>query len=331
MKTKELLKGNDLYCFLKRSYFKWRTYLVPDRLYAVVTYWIKYRKYLNVENPRTFDEKLWWLKFNYHHPLQIQCADKWRVRDYVKKCGLEHILIEVFGHYSSVAEIDLDKIKAEEFFLKCNHLSGGNMIIRKGSTNMKKVQRQFDHWLKDNAYYFGLEWPYKDMKPCLIAERVLQTDEPFGLLDYKFFCFEGEPKLLSLDIGVCNTDGTHAEEYYRNFYDMNFHPLELKETREHYMVEKIQKPRNFELMIDYARRLSSPFPHCRVDLYNIKGTIYFGEITFYHGSGYNDFQPQEADLMLGSWIDIRKYSNEYIEHFSFLPKDIIRKSLNRRL
>jgi hypothetical protein len=96
------------------------------------------------------------------------------------------------------------------------------------------------------------------------------------------------------------------------------------------MVERIPKPRNFELMIDYARRLSSPFPHCRVDLYNIKGAIYFGEITFYHGSGYNDFQPQEADLMLGSWIDIRKYSNEYIEYSSLLPGEVVRESLNCR-
>lgn len=330
MNTKELVKGSDLYCFLKRSYFKGRTMVVPERMYAVTSYWMKYRKYLDLENPKTFDEKLWWLKFNYHNPLHTKCADKWRVREYVKDCGLEHILIETFGHFGSVDELDLEKIPTEEFFLKCNHLSGGNMIIRKGLTDIKRVRRQFGHWLKDNAFYYGLEWPYKNMKPCLITERVLHTDEPYGLLDYKFFCFEGEPKVLSLDIGVCKDDGSHAEEYYRNFYDMDFKPLEIKETREHFAVDKIQKPQNFDLMIDYARRLSSPFPHCRVDLYNIKGKIYFGEITFYHGSGYNAFEPKNADLMLGEWIDISRHNNEYIEHSLLFPGEVKRVSLNRR-
>lgn len=328
MNTKELVKRSNLYCFLKRVYFKVRTWIVPKQLYAIVSYWMHCGKYLNIKHPKTYDEKLWWLKFNYHNPLQMKCADKWLVREYVKDCGLENILIESFGRFDSFDDLDLDKIPVDEFFLKCNHLSGSNMIIRKGETNMKRVRKQFNLWLKDNAYYYGLEWPYKHMKPCLLAERVLHTLEPYGLLDYKFFCFEGEPKVLSLDIGVCNPDGSHAEEYYRNFYDMDFVSLDIKETRDHYEIEKIEKPKNFELMIEYACRLAAPFPHCRVDLYNINGDIFFGEITFYHGSGCNDFQPHEADLMLGSWIDIKRHTNEYIEH-SVLSREQKRVSLNR--
>ena len=137
MSTKELIKESDLYCFLKRSYFEWRTYLVPKRFYAVVTYWLRYRKFLDMETPKTFDEKLWWLKLNYHNPLQTQCADKAKVREYVRDCGLGEILIESYGTFDSINDFDVDQIPADEFFLKCNHLSGGNMIIRKGITNMK--------------------------------------------------------------------------------------------------------------------------------------------------------------------------------------------------
>jgi len=330
MSTKELIKESDLYCFLKRSYFEWRTYLVPKRFYAVVTYWLRYRKFLDMETPKTFDEKLWWLKLNYHNPLQTQCADKAKVREYVRDCGLGEILIESYGTFDSINDFDVDQIPADEFFLKCNHLSGGNMIIRKGITNMKKVKKQFRHWLKDNAYYYGFEWPYKNMKPCLVTERILHSSDSHGLLDYKFMCFEGEPKLLFLDIGVCNSDGSHAEDYYRNIYDMNFNLLDIKETRENKQDSTIVKPKNFDFMISCARRLSKPFPHCRVDLYNIDGKVYFGEITFYHGSGYNSITPLEADLMMGSWIEIEKHNNIIIEKSDTIPYQYRYVSINKR-
>lgn len=329
MNTKEVVKQSDLYCFLKRNYFRWRTVLVPKRLYAIVTYWLEYRKRLNLKNPHTFDEKLWWLKFNYHNPLQTICADKWCVREYVKDCGLEDILIESYGHYDSFDQIDFDNMPADGFFLKCNHLSGGNMIILKGTTNMEKARKQFGHWLKDNAYYYGFEWPYKNMRPCLVTEKILKSKAGKPLFDYKFMCFDGEPKLLLLDIGVCNDDGSHAEEYYRNIYDMDFKLLPIKETRENLDDDTIMKPENFDYMIDCAKRLSKPFPHCRVDLYNVDGHVYFGEITFYHGSAYNQFSPKEADLMIGSWIDLSKHDNIAITYSKSLLNDRKITHLNR--
>ena len=203
------------------------------------------------------------------------------------------------------------------------------MIIRKKDCDWKKTRRQFTLWLKDNAYYYGLEWPYKNMKSCLLAEKVLYDPNPIGLMDYKFFCFEGEPKMLSLDIGVCNEDGSHAESYYRNFYDMDFKPLNIKETRDHYNLELMKKPPRFNEMVDIARKLSMPFPHCRVDLYNVEGKIYFGEITFYHGSGYNDFQPLEADLMIGGWIKTDLHSNYYLEKSEVTFRKYRKVSLNK--
>ena len=312
MNVKKSVKGSNLYCFLKRVYFKCRVALVPKHIYAVFSYWLRYRKYLNIEHPKTFDEKLWWLKFNYHHPLQTQCVDKWLVRKYVSDCGLSELLIPCYGHYENVTQLELEKIPEDEFFLKCNHISGGNMICNKKDFNKKKVSKQFGQWLKFNAYYYGYEWPYKDVKPCIIIEKVLHTSDPLGLFDYKFMCFEGEPRLLFLDIGVCNEDGTHSENYYRNIYDMDFNLTQIKETRENAPFP-INCPKNFSLMKEYARILSKPFPHCRVDLYNIDGRIYFGEITFYHGSGYNSITPDAADEMIGSWIDIDRHINIFIE------------------
>ena len=318
--VKGTLKGSDVYCFLKRSYFRCRVAVVPKRVYAVLSYWKRYRKYLNVNHPKTFDEKLWWLKFNYHNPLQTQCADKWWVREYVRDCGLEDILIPAYGYYRSFDEIDFSEIPDDEFFLKCTHLSGGNMIVQKETFDKKIMSKQFGQWLKFNTYYYGYEWPYKNMIPGIIAEKVLHTSDSNGLLDYKFMCFEGEPKLLFLDIGVCNTDGSHAEEYNRNIYDMDFVLQDIWETRQHSSNE-IKRPENFDKMIECARMLSKPFPHCRVDLYNVNGKIYFGEITFYHGSGYNKIRPHEADLMMGSWIDINRHMNVYVEHSNLFDNE----------
>ena len=127
--------------------------LVPKKWYAVVSYYMRYKKRLHIDNPQTFDEKLWWLKLNYLNPLQTVCADKIKVRDYVAKCGLEDILIKSYGYFDTFDDIDLTLIPDDEFFLKCNHLSGGNMIIKKGVTNINKARKQFHHWLKDNGFW----------------------------------------------------------------------------------------------------------------------------------------------------------------------------------
>lgn len=301
MKMKKKVKNSDFYCFLKRFYFRSRTFLVPHQWYAVATYWLRFKKYLNLNNPQSFDEKLWWLKFNYHNPLLTKCADKWLVNDYIRDCGLEDIIIEKFAKFDTADEISLDKIPDNEFFLKCNHLSGGNMICEKKSFDMKNVRKRFGHWLKDNAYYYGFEWPYKNIRPCIVAEKVLHTSNPFGLIDYKFFCFHGEPKMVTLDIGVCNKDGSHAEDFMQNIYDMDFNPMGIQFHHNHYDYSLIEKPANFEYMKRCARVLSNPFPHCRVDLYNVDGKVYFGEITFYDGCGMNNYS-SEVESLLGSWI-----------------------------
>lgn len=301
-----------MYYQLKNLSYRMRM-LVPKNLYAQVTYYMKCKKFLNLKNPQTFDERIWWLKFHYFNPIMTQCSDKIAVREYVKKCGLEEILNDCYGHYESVDEIDVDKIPSEEFFLKVNNTSGGNLYCKKATFDKEKIRSEFSALLKDNFYWHGREYNYKYIKPCIIAEKVLKADDDIGLIDYKFLCFEGEPRLLFMDIGVANADGTHAEEYFRNIYDMDFNLVsDMKETRDTYRVEDIKKPEKWDFMLECCRRLAKPFPHCRVDLYYVGGQVYFGEITFFHGSGYNEFEPREKDLMVGSWIPMdRSFPNKY--------------------
>lgn len=296
----------SLYGYLRR--FKYWIYsFIPNEIYAKKYYYKKTGRKLNLQNPITFDEKLWWLKLNYKNPLMTICSDKYLVREYVKGQGLERILNEFYGAYYSVEDINVSKLP-EEFFLKCNHISGGNMKCNKTDFSLLEVKKKLGVFLKVNYFSYSREWNYKNIKPCIIAEKVLKDDSVLPFLDYKFMCFSGEPKLLFLDIGVCQEDGSHAEEYYRNIYDMDFNPVAIKETREHYDYTKIQKPDNFDFMIDCARKLSKPFPHCRVDLYNIKGDVVFGEITFFHGGGCNDIEPEESAVEMGNWITLETYN-----------------------
>lgn len=261
-------------------------------------------KELHLDNPLTFDEKVWWLKLYDNNPLNTVCTDKVTVRDYVAEAGYKDILIPNCGVFENARDINWDELP-DECFVKCNHASGANFLLKKGQFDKKRIGIILNRDLKLNYYPKSRERNYKDIKPRIIAEKVLRDKNGELPLDYKFMCFNGEAKLLFLDIGAADsTTGGHAEEYYRNIYDMDFRLLPVRETRENLISDKIKKPENFERMIEIANKLSAPFPHCRVDLYNVDGKIYFGEITFHHGGGCNDIQPEEWDIKIGSWINI---------------------------
>ncbi|SCI76560.1 Uncharacterised protein [uncultured Clostridium sp.] len=302
--------------FMKREYDKLTWYksrvllIIDDDKFARKVYKKNCNKNLNLENPVTFDEKIWWLKLNNRNPLLKICSDKYRVREYISKCGYEENLVKLYGVYNDTSSIDFNKLP-EKCILKLNHTSGTNVIFNKNieKLDLKDLTKRLNFLLKQDYFVKSREWNYKDMETKIIIEELLETKSPYGLLDYKFMCFNGEPKLLFLDVGVANEDGSHAQEYYRNIYDMKFELLDVKETRENtpYIIEK---PENFEKMIKMASDLSKPFPLVRVDLYNIDGKIYFGEMTFYHGGGCNNIAPEDFDRKMGSWIDL-EYNNNY--------------------
>ena len=290
----------------KLTWYKSRIYsfFISDVNFAKSKYKKSTGKELNITNPKTFDEKLWYLKLHNRDPLLTKCSDKFEVRKYVEDCGYADILNDLYGVYDNAKDIDFENIK-EPIFFKCNHCSGANIIYYPNQP-FDKVDfiKKFNFVLKQNYYWKSREWNYKNIKTKIVAEKVLRDKNGNLPKDYKFLCFSGEPKVLFLDMDVCNEDGHHSCINYRNVYDMDFKPIDMIETREHKDIDIIEKPRNFEKMVEIARKLSTPFRHCRVDLYNIEGEIYFGEITFYHGGGCNSIEPEEWDYQLGEWIDI---------------------------
>lgn len=274
--------------------------------YARWFYHLYTGKKLNLQNPRYFDEKLWWLKLNNRDPLLTKCSDKHAVRDYVKTCGYEDILIPQVDVLDDPAQVDFKKY-TEEVVVKCNHNSGGHIFYDPHSpVNQKELAAQLkniQYIFRHNQFVLSHEWNYKNIPRKIVVEKVIRNKAGELPLDYKFMCFDGVPKLLFLDLGVINKDKSYNHNYPRNIYDMDFHLLPVRETRPNAPFA-VEKPMNFEKMAKIASVLSKPFPCCRVDLYNVDGKIYFGEITFYHGGACNHITPEEWDLKMGDWIPL---------------------------
>ncbi|MBR3804356.1 MAG: carboxylate--amine ligase [Clostridia bacterium] len=277
--------------------------IFPDKAYAKRFYKLYTKKKLDLDNPKTFDEKIWWLKLNNRDPLLTTCSDKNAVRKYVEDLGYKDILIEQVGLYKKAKDIEFDSFDSE-VIIKSTTGSGQNVFYDpKNPKNRKMVKARMRYTLRQNPFILTREWNYKNIKPQITVEKVVRDSKGNLPLDYKFMCFDGEPKLLFMDIGLIDENMVYNHDYPRNIYDMDFNLMPIKETRDNYLGH-VEKPKNWEKMKEIARVLSKPFPFCRVDLYNLEGKIYFGEITFYHGGGCNDVQPEEWDLRLGSWIDI---------------------------
>ena len=280
--------------------------VLSEKRYAKWFYHLYTKRNLNLDDPKRFDEKVWWLKLNNRDPLLTVCSDKNAVRQYVCERGFEDILIPQMDVLSSIKELDLKKYDCE-VIVKCSHNSGGYLIYNPGESGndryIKNKKKELNFILHHNQYVLSKEWNYKHVPPRLVVEKVIRDSRGNLPLDYKFMCFDGEPRLLFLDLGLINDDKSYNHQYPRNIYDMDFNLLPVHETRPN-ADYPVDKPENFEYMVEIARKLSAPFPFCRVDLYNVDGKVYFGEITFYHGSGCNNIQPEEWDYKMGNWIDL---------------------------
>ena len=251
----------------------------------------------NLENPQTFSEKQQWYKLNNKKPLMEKCADKYDVREYVKECGYENLLNKLYGVYNSPDELPID-ILPEKFVIKGAHGSGFNLIVRdKSSVKWNIWKKIMKSWLKQDIYWSGREWVYKNLKRRLIVEKYLE-DNSGGLLDYKFFCFNGKPQFMQLEVGRYTSKNT------RNFYDMDWKLMPFGKELEHNPDVSVEKPKAFEQMKEIAKKLSTPFSFVRVDLYEVAGKIYFGELTFFPAGGAPDFKPIEYDKIVGDMWDI---------------------------
>ena len=272
--------------------------LFPDELYLRLLFYLKMGKFLNLKNPQTFNEKLQWLKLYNRKPEYTKMVDKYAVKDYVASIIGEEYIIPTLGVYNNVDEIDFDKLP-NQFVLKCTHDSGGIVICRdKAALDINAAKEKLRRGLMRNYYYQNREWPYKNVPRRIIAEKYMVDESGCELKDYKFFCFDGEPKVMLL------VSGRNAESKY-DFMDMSF--CQLPFERGHVRTQDtnmLVKPKGFEKMKKLAAILSKNLPHIRVDFYDIKGKIYFGELTFYPASGFASFTPIEWDYTFGSWLKL---------------------------
>lgn len=274
---------------------------VPDKTMLKLQYYLKMGRKLNLKDPQRYTEKLQWYKLFYRNPLMIKCVDKYDVREYVISLGLKHILNECYGVFDTSKNIDFDKLP-EQFVLKDTLGSGGNSIIickDKSKFNVDKYIDKMNEWTNTRTIRSGgREYPYySGKKHRIIAEKLLKsTDSIEDLPDYKIFCFNGKAKYIVIDID-------RYIEHKRNFYDMDWNNLHI--TSDCPPADRnLNVPQNFSEMISIAEKLSANFPYVRVDLYNVLGKIYFGELTFYPWSGYVQFSPDSFDYELGKSFDI---------------------------
>lgn len=271
---------------------------IPDKLYLKLKYRIYMGKKLNLKNPSTFNEKLQWLKLYDRNPLYTKLVDKYEVREFIKEKIGEEYLIPILGVYNGFHEIDFSKLP-DKFVIKCNHDSGGIVICKdKNNFDLESARKKIEWSLNHNYFYNSREWPYKNVKPKIIIEEYMEDNETHELIDYKFMCFNGEPKII-----FSCTERFSEEGLKITFFDKSWSKLPFER---HYpsSKKKVKKPYNFDKMIEFARCLSNSIPFVRVDFYEINGKLYFGELTFYPGSGLEEFTPLKWDYKIGNMIDL---------------------------
>lgn len=246
---------------------------------------------LDWNNLQTYNEKMQWAKLYEIDERKTVLTDKYRVREFVNiTIGAEY-LIPLLGVWDSFDMIDFEKLP-DQFVLKTNHGCGANIIVKdKNNFNKREAKEKFNRWLSMDFSFISFEMQYGNIEPKIIAERYIENNEN-GLDDYKFFCFNGEPYYCEV----------HTDRYYDhrvNIYDMDWNLQEWHESNDRNTDQPIPKPYNFDTMKRLVKKLSSGFSHVRVDLYNINGKIYFGEMTFTSGSGFDIIHPRKYDLLLG--------------------------------
>ena len=271
----------------------------PDELFLKIVFKLRMGYRLDLKNPRSYSEKLQWLKLYDRNPLYTTMVDKVAAKEYVAKIiGQDHI-IPTIAVYNSVKDIEWDNLP-QQFVLKCTHDSGGIVICKdKSQLNIKEACELLDRTLKQSYFMLKREYPYKDVPRRIICEEYMVDESGYELKDYKWFCFDGEPKALF----IATDRGSKDEETKFDFFDMEFNHLPFTNGHPN-ATRTIYKPAGFEKMKKLAAKLSEGLPQARIDFYDINGHVYFGEITFFHWSGMTPFEPIEWDYKFGAWINL---------------------------
>lgn len=275
--------------------------IIPAKLVVETSLKVRAGRWPNLKSPERFSDKLCWLMLYYRDDLMRTCTDKASVVDYVKECGLGDILNERYGVYDKVEDIDWDALP-DQFVLKdtlAGYSSGVLLVYDKKTLDIDETKKKLNRWLKRSSYQTKKAlWIHGDRKARIIAEKLLISDSKGDLPDYKFFCFNGKVFCLYLMRNYTQNpaEGENA------FLDRDFQLLPVSRTDYRRVSKPPEKPKNFEKMLEIAETLSKPFPHVRVDLYNIDGKIVFGELTFFTNGGFIPFDPDSFDYEMGKQL-----------------------------
>lgn len=270
---------------------------LPDKIYLKWMYKAYMGKRLNLENPTTFNEKLQWLKLYDRKPIYKRMVDKYEAKEFVKeKLGRdgEKYIIPTLGVWKHFEDIDFDKLP-DQFVLKTTHDSGSVFICKnKADFDFKSVKIKIEQSLKNNFYYYGREWPYRDIHPRIIAEQYLELSSP-SCAEYKLFCYNGKVNWVMICQGTAHANNIRTNDGF----DRDFNHLPVKFIAQN-SNRKFYKPKEWDQLISIAEILAEGTIQLRVDTYLIDGKIYFGELTFFHDSGLCPIKPEEWDAKLGN-------------------------------
>lgn len=275
-------------------------YHLPDKMFLKKQFKEKMGYNLNLKNPKTFNEKINWLKIYNRKPMYTILADKYAVRDYItEKIGKEY-LIPLIGVWNSVDEIDFASLP-NQFVLKCNHDSESVVICKdKNSFDVNSTKDKLSKCLKRDSYKPGREWSYKNIKRKIIAEKYMEDFSTKELRDYKFYCFDGYVHALLVATDRQSSDN----ELHFDYFDNNYNHLNLVNHWHPNAPIAPEKPKNYDTMIKLAQILSKGIPHVRIDFYEANNKVYFGEFTFYDNGGYLQIHPDNWELEWGNLIKL---------------------------
>lgn len=279
-----------------RGYLNW----VPDKIYIKILYRLAMGEKCNLKNPVKYNEKLQWLKLYDRNPEYPKMVDKYEVKQYIGELLGEEYIIPTLGVYNTYDEIDFSKLP-DQFVLKCTHDSGSVEICKNKDTfDFDRARERLTKALKREYYYTYREWPYKYVKPRIIAEKFLIDEAVDDLRDYKVMCFNGEAKIIEVH------ENRFAQErgYSQTFYDRDWNKLTISQEGLAPIKESREKPVKLEEMFSLSEIIAKDMYHARIDWYVIEDNLYFGEITFYDGSGFSPFDDEKDDIFLGSMIRI---------------------------
>lgn len=276
--------------------------VLPDKIYLTIEYWYFMGEKINWNNPKTYNEKIQWLKINDRNPLYTSLVDKYEVKQYMEQIIGKEYIIPTYGVWDSYEDIPFNELP-NEFVLKCTHDSGSVFLIKdKNTINHDELKKTIKKSLNNNFYWFGREWPYKNIKPRIIAEYMLKHNG--DILDYKVFSFNGKAKALFVASDRNNKD----VETKFDFYNIDFEPLNIINGHPN-SGKKLKRPANLKKMIELTELITKGIPQARVDFYEVDKKLYFGEITFFHWSGFKRFEPNYWDEIFGDWIDLNCLNN----------------------